>query len=78
MSAEGWITLAVLAAMVVGLVRGRVSPPAGVLGATALLYVLGVTTAAEAFSGFANTAPITVAGLYVIAGAVDKLSLIHI
>lgn len=72
MSAEGWITLAVLAAMVVGLVRGRVSPPAGVLGATALLYVLGVTTAAEAFSGFANTAPITVAGLYVIAGAVDK------
>ncbi len=72
MSAEGWITLVVLAAMVAGLVRGRVSPPAGVLGATALLYVLGVTTAAEAFSGFANTAPITVAGLYVLAGAVDK------
>lgn len=72
MSAEGWITLAVLAAMVVGLVRGRVSPPAGVLGATALLYVLGVTTASEAFSGFSNTAPITVAGLYVIAGAVDR------
>ena len=72
MLVEGWITLAVLTAMVAGLVRGRVSPPAGVLGATALLYVLGVTTAAEAFSGFANTAPITVAGLYVLAGAVDK------
>lgn len=72
MLVEAWITLAVLAAMVAGLVRGRVSPPAGVIGATALLYVLGVTTAAEAFSGFANTAPITVAGLYVIAGAVDK------
>lgn len=63
--------------MVVGLVRGRVSPPAGVLGATALLYVLGVTTAAEAFSGFANTAPITVAGLYVIAGAIDKTGAIQ-
>ena len=58
--------------MVAGLVRGLFSPPAGVLGATALLYVLGVTSASEAFSGFANTAPITVAGLYVIAGAVDK------
>ena len=72
MLVEAWITLAVLAAMVAGLVRGRVSPPAGVIGATALLYVFGVTTAEEAFSGFANTAPITVAGLYVIAGAVDK------
>lgn len=72
MLVEAWITLAVLAAMVAGLVRGHVSPPAGVIGATALLYVLGVTTAEEAFSGFANTAPITVAGLYVIAGAVDK------
>ena len=71
-SVEGWITLAVLVAMVAGLVRGKVSPPAGVLGATALLFVLGVTTASEAFSGFASTAPITVAGLYVIAGAVEK------
>ena len=34
--------------------------------------MIGVTTADEAFSGFANTAPITVAGLYVLAGAVDK------
>ncbi len=72
MSVEGWITLLVLAAMVVGLVRGLVSPPAGIIGSAALLYVLGVTTASEAFSGFSNTAPITVAGLYVIAGAVEK------
>ena len=72
MSSQGWITLAVLVAMVAGLVRGRVSPPAGVIGASALLYVLGVTTAAQAFSGFSNTAPITVAGLYVLAGAVEK------
>lgn len=72
MSSQGWITLAVLTAMVIGLARGRVSPPAGVIGASALLYVLGVTSAAEAFSGFSNTAPITVAGLYVLAGAVQK------
>lgn len=58
--------------MVGALVTGRVSPPAGVIGASALLYVIGVTTAEQAFSGFSNTAPITVAGLYVLAGAVDK------
>lgn len=72
MSLDAWMTLGVLVAMVGALVAGRVSPPAGVLGATALLYVMGVTTADAAFSGFSNTAPITVAGLYVLAGAVDK------
>ncbi len=77
MSSQGWITLAVLTVMVVGLVRGRVSPPAGVLGASALLYVLGVTSASEAFSGFSNTAPITVAALYVIAGAIERTGAIQ-
>jgi len=72
MSAHAWITLAVLTATVVGLVRGRVSPPAGVVGASALLFVLGVTTVSEAFSGFSNPAPITVAALYVIAGAIER------
>lgn len=72
MSLDAWITVAVLAAMVGALITGRVSPPTGVIGASAFLYVIGVTTADEAFSGFANTAPITVAGLYVLAGAVDK------
>lgn len=72
MSLQAWVTLAVLGAMVGALITGRVSPPAGVIGASALLYVLGVTSAAQAFSGFSNTAPITVAGLYVLAGAVDK------
>ncbi len=66
------MTVAVLLVMVGGLMRGLISPPAGILGASAILYVLGVTSAEEAFSGFANTAPITVAGLYVLAGAVDK------
>ncbi len=72
MSLDAWITLGVLCAMVAGLVSGKLSPPAGVIGASALLYVIGVTTAQQAFSGFANTAPITVAGLYVVAGAIDR------
>lgn len=72
MTFDAWITLGVLCAMVAGLVSGKVSPPAGVIGASALLYVVGVTSADQAFSGFANTAPITVAGLYVVAGAIDR------
>jgi len=71
-SLDAWVTLAVLGAMVSALITGRLSPPTGVIGASALLYVLGVTSADQAFSGFSNTAPITVAGLYVLAGAVDK------
>ena len=72
MSLDGWITLGVLCAMVAGLASGKLSPPAGVIGASALLFVIGVTSAEQAFSGFSNTAPITVAGLYVVAGAIDR------
>ena len=72
MGLDALITLGALAVMVAGLVTGKLSPPAAVLAASASLFVLGVTTAEQAFSGFANTAPITVAALYVIAGAVDR------
>ncbi len=58
--------------MVAGLVSSRVSPPVGVLGATALLFVLGVIDAGEAFAGFSNPAPLTVAGLYVLAEGIGK------
>lgn len=77
MTFEAWITVAVLAAMIAALVTGRVSPPVGIIGGTAVLYVAGVTSADQAFSGFANTAPITVAALYVIAGAIEKTGAIQ-
>lgn len=77
MDSHAVLTVAVLAAMVVALVLDRVSPPSGILGATALLYVLGVISAGEAFGGFANPAPITVAGLYVIAGAIERTGAIQ-
>ncbi len=58
--------------MVAGLVSSRVSPPVGVVGATAVLFVLGVIDAESAFSGFSNPAPLTVAGLYVVAEGIGK------
>lgn len=72
MGIDAWITLSALVVMVAGLVSGKLSPPAAILATSASLFVLGVTTAEQAFAGFANTAPITVAALYVIAGAVDR------
>ncbi len=77
MSPDAVLTVVVLVAMVAGLVTGRLSPPSGVIGAAFVLYVGGVTTAAEAFGGFANPAPVTVAGLYVIAGAIDRTGAIR-
>ena len=77
MGLDALITLGALGVMIAGLVTGRLSPPAAVLATSASLFVVGVTTAEQAFSGFANTAPITVAALYVIAGAVDRTGAIE-
>jgi len=54
------------------LVRQRTSPWVVVLGGVIVLLVLGVVTPAEAFSGFSNPAPITVAALYVVAAGIEK------
>lgn len=72
MSWEGWFTLAVVTAVVTLLVTERVPPPVAVLGAVIVLLVADVITPEEAFSGFANAAPITVAALYVLAAGVEK------
>ena len=77
MSLAAWVTLAVVIAMIVALARDWVSPPTGVMGAVIVLLVGGVVTPAQAFGGFANAAPITVAALYVLAAAVTKTGLLQ-
>lgn len=72
MSWEAWLTLAVLAIAVVALTREVLPPPATVLGAVIVLLVAGVLTPQQAFSGFSNPAPITVAALFVLARAVER------
>lgn len=66
------LTLVILLLTFVALARELLSPPATVLGAVVLLMVFGVVTPEQAFSGFSNPAPITVAALYVLARAVEK------
>jgi di/tricarboxylate transporter len=69
---DAWITLGVILAVLALLVRGRLSPAAIVFGGAVSLLVLGVIEAEAAFSGFSNSAPITVAALYVLAAGIEK------
>ncbi|WP_153396534.1 SLC13 family permease [Ornithinicoccus halotolerans] len=72
MTLDAWLTLAVIVAVLATLVRGRVSPAVVVFGGAVALLVLGVVGPEEAFSGFSNPAPITVAALYVLAAGIEK------
>ena len=72
MSWEAWLTLAVVAVAVLVLTRDLISPAVAFMAAVVVLLVAGVVTPAEAFQGFSNPAPITVAALYVLARAVEK------
>ena len=72
MSWEAWFTLVVLVFMIVALARERFPPSATILSAVIVLLAAGVVSAEQAFSGFSNPAPITVAALYVLARAVEK------
>ncbi|WP_203336298.1 SLC13 family permease [Nocardioides limicola] len=72
MSIDAWLTLAVVVVVLATLVRGRVSPSVVVFGGAVGVLVLGVITPEQAFSGFSNPAPITVAALYVLAAGIEK------
>jgi di/tricarboxylate transporter len=72
MTFAAWLTLFVLAAMMVVLSRDLVPPALAVIASVVVLLVAGVVTPAQAFSGFSNPAPLTVAALYVLARAVEK------
>lgn len=71
MGGDAWLTLAVIVAMVVALALERAPASVVTLGAVAVLFVAGVVDDQGAFAGFGNPAPITIAGLYVIAAAAD-------
>ncbi|MEZ4281458.1 MAG: SLC13 family permease [Myxococcota bacterium] len=68
---EAWYTLAVVTAMFAFMARGTASPATAILSAVVALLAAGVIEPGQAFSGFSNSAPITVAALYVVARAVE-------
>ena len=71
MSSDAWITLAIVVVTVGALATERVRPSLAVLAASCTLLILDVIDSDQAFAGFSNPAPISVAALYVMAGAVE-------
>jgi len=71
MGAHAWITLALVAGMLVVLARDWTPPSVAVFATVVALLLAGVVDAGQALAGFANPAPWTVAALYVLARAVQ-------
>lgn len=76
MSGDEWTTLVVLVAMLGVLVVDRFPPAGVVFGATFTLLLTGVIDSEVAFSGFSNSAPLTVAALYVLARGAQKTGML--
>jgi di/tricarboxylate transporter len=72
MSGNEAAVLVVLVGMAAALATRRVSPTFGVVGALLILFVTNIADADEAFQGLSNSAPLTVAALYVVAGGVQR------
>jgi hypothetical protein len=68
---QGWFTLGVIVVLIAVLARHWVRPAVGVLGASVILLLAGVTTPEQASAGFSNEAPIVVGALLILARAVD-------
>lgn len=74
MTTDAWVTLAVLTIMLAALVRSLMPPALAILGAVVVLFLVDVIDATEAFAGFSNPAPLTIAALYILAGAAARTS----
>ncbi len=77
MTWQAWLTLAVVAATLLALARDLTSPPTAVMSGVVVLFIADVVTPAQAFAGFSNAAPFTVAALYVLAHAIVKTGVLQ-
>ncbi|HXG44602.1 MAG TPA: SLC13 family permease, partial [Gemmatimonadales bacterium] len=75
MTWQAWYTLAVTLVALWLLARETYAPANIMLGAVIALLLGRVITPAEAFAGFGNSAPITVAALYILARGVERTGL---
>jgi di/tricarboxylate transporter len=77
MTGDAWFTLAVVVITIFLLARDFTVPAVIVFGAVVVLLVAGVIDPAQAFSGFGNPAPITVAALYVVAAGIERTGILN-
>jgi len=69
MTVDAWVTLGVLVALLVVLATERVSALSAMGAAVLVLLFARVITEEQAVGGLSNSAPVTIAALYVLAGA---------
>ena len=69
---QAWLTAGVIVTMIVALVREVARPDLILVGSLGLLLLAGVVSPEQAFSGFANTAVLTVGALFVVAAGVQR------
>ncbi len=72
MSAEAWLTAAVVLTVLIALWREYASPSFLIFSGVGVLLLAEVITPEQALSGFSNPAPVTLAALFVVARAVSK------
>ncbi|MCA9132083.1 MAG: SLC13 family permease [Planctomycetales bacterium] len=72
MSLEAWLTLGIVAALLLALIKNWAPPDLLFLGATALVSLAGIITPEQAFAGFSNPGMLTVAFLFVIVAALRE------
>ncbi|MFO0981005.1 MAG: SLC13 family permease [Planctomycetota bacterium] len=77
MTWQAWFTLAVALSTLFCLARDLLPPATVMVGAAIVLLLAGVIKPDEAFAGFGNPAPITVAALYVLARGAEKTGLLQ-
>jgi di/tricarboxylate transporter len=71
-SADAWFTLGALAVMMSVMAFDRFSPVVVMAAAVIGLMAMGVLDEKQAFAGFSDSAPITIAALYILAAAVES------
>lgn len=77
MTWQAWFTLGVTLFSLYLLARETYSPANVMLGAVIVLLLARIITPSQAFAGFGNSAPITVAALYILARGVEKTGLMQ-
>ncbi|WP_052668902.1 SLC13 family permease [Nitriliruptor alkaliphilus] len=70
MDPNALIAIAILAGLLVALIREVASPAPILIGGVVLFVLAGILPAEQAFAGLSNPATISIAGLYVVARAV--------
>lgn len=77
MTADAWLTAAVVVAILVALAFELAAPSVLVFSSVVFLLLADVIDAGQALSGFSNPAPFTVGALLIVAGAISKTGAIR-